>query len=78
MLIIALLQVSATGATNVPIANSIWFQGYQLTSNASSVAVYPSWLYFDNTVGANWVVNMAVAANGPGSTVEYTISYYSV
>jgi hypothetical protein len=67
----------ATGTTSVPIAKRIWLQGYQQTSNASNVSVFPNWLYFNNS-GANWAVNMGVSANALGGTVNYTISYYSI
>jgi hypothetical protein len=65
----------ATGDSGVPVSNDIFLQGFAQTGTARTTPVF--YLYFDDTLGANWVTRMGV--NSPAGTVnvDYIISYYS-
>jgi hypothetical protein len=65
----------ATGDSGVSTSNNIFLQGFSQTGTARITPVI--YLYFDNTLGANWVTRMGV--NSPVGTVnvDYIISFYS-
>jgi len=66
----------ATANSGIPTSSDIWLQGFAQTGPAATTPVI--FLYFDNTLAANWIVRMGVNYPAGGTTnVNYTISYYS-
>lgn len=65
----------ATGDSGIPVASDVWLQGFAQTGPAATTPVI--YLYFDNTISANWVIRMGVNSPGGTTNVNYTISYYS-
>jgi hypothetical protein len=65
----------ATADTGIPIASDLWLQGFAQTGPSAFTPVV--YLYFDNTITSNWVVQMGVSSPAGTSNVNYTISYYS-